>query len=165
MVLAREGLTPDARASGVASGSALESGTRPSIRVRADTSHAPFAFGGRPSLLPPNPPSAPDTGRPGPGWVPWRGTSAGALGPGASTGVRQVRRVAGPGCNQALTPFAGSLPDRRRSCYVFAASWGTCSRSPTTFEQDSSKQEGFLTMSAVCDICGKQPSFGMSVSF
>jgi len=29
----------------------------------------------------------------------------------------------------------------------------------------SSKQEGFPTMAAVCDICGKHPGFGMSVSF
>jgi large subunit ribosomal protein L28 len=28
-----------------------------------------------------------------------------------------------------------------------------------------SNQEGFLTMAAVCDICGKHPGFGMSVSF
>jgi large subunit ribosomal protein L28 len=34
-----------------------------------------------------------------------------------------------------------------------------------TFPLIISKQEGFLTMAAVCDICGKHPGFGMSVSF
>jgi large subunit ribosomal protein L28 len=54
-----------------------------------------------------------------------------------------------------------ALPVDRRSWYRRAGLQGARSRSLFIV----SKQEGLFTMAAVCDICGKRPGFGMSVSF
>jgi large subunit ribosomal protein L28 len=53
------------------------------------------------------------------------------------------------------------LPLRRSSWYRRAGFDGGALALPFII----SKQEGLLTMAAVCDICGKHPGFGMSVSF
>src|SRR6266545_393305 len=55
----------------------------------------------------------------------------------------------------------GALPLRRSSWYRRAGFDGGALALPFII----SKQEGLLTMAAVCDICGKHPGFGMSVSF
>ena len=59
------------------------------------------------------------------------------------------------------TPDRGALPLRRRSWYLRAGFDRDRLRVPLIIR----KQEGLFTMAAVCDICGKHPGFGMSVSF
>jgi large subunit ribosomal protein L28 len=55
----------------------------------------------------------------------------------------------------------GALPLPPGSWYRRAGFVGARSRSLFIV----SKQEGLFAMAAVCDICGKHPGFGMSVSF
>jgi large subunit ribosomal protein L28 len=59
------------------------------------------------------------------------------------------------------TDLLRALPLSQRPWYRRAGFAGARSRSHFIV----SKQEGLFTMAAVCDICGKHPGFGMSVSF